>query len=72
MKLTLEEAIALRDFLETLCVSYYELALRASLKKTIGYLNELIEELDIMIEEDIIEEDEPIALMNDGFIDEEE
>jgi hypothetical protein len=72
MKLTLEEAIALRDFLETICVSYYELALRASLKKTIVYLNELIEELDIMIEEDVIEEDEPIALMNDGFIDEEE
>ena len=72
MKLTLEEAIALRDFLETICVSYYEVNLRSALKSTISYLNDLIEELTIYVEEDIIQEDEQVALMNDSFIDEEE
>jgi hypothetical protein len=58
MKLTLEEATALRDFLEQMCVSYYEVALRDSLKITIKYLNELIEEMTIYVEEEIIDEDE--------------
>jgi hypothetical protein len=72
MKLTLEEAIALRDFLEQLCVSYYEIELRSALKGTIKYLNELIEELNIYIEEEVIEPEEAIALLNDGFIESEE
>jgi len=67
MKLTLEEAIALRDFLETICVSYYEVNLRSALKSTISYLNDLIEELTIYIDEDVIDETEAISLEFDDI-----
>lgn len=57
MKLTLEEAKALRDFLENQCVSYYEVDLRESISIATVWLNEYIiaGEQD-MSEPEIIEE----------------
>lgn len=62
MNLTLEEAIALRNFLEQMCVSYYEVHLRAALSKIIRKLNEHITELEEPprieeVDEEIIIED---------------
>lgn len=47
MNLTLQEAIALRDFLEGLCVSYYEVDMRSAIAKELEWLNNLIYELQL-------------------------
>jgi len=69
MNLTIDQATALRTFLESQCISYYEVELRASIKSTILFLNELITELNAEPEwEKLIEETADIEAFNEESI----
>jgi len=73
MNLTIDQAIALRTFLESQCISYYEVELRASIKSTILFLNELISELTAEPEWDkLIEETAEVELFEAASFEEDE